>query len=166
MPDDRERTSRYDRRMRTLALLTVLAVAAPARADVGLGLFIGEPTGLDLKLGLSPRSGLDLLFGWDTYRDNRDHYGHLTYLVTPVVGHGDAVLVPVRLGIGVAVYDDGSFDNGTNVAVRAPLEIGLRFRRTPLELYGELAFKLTFVDANHNNDDLDLDGGIGIRFYF
>jgi len=152
--------------MRTLALLIVLAIATPARADVGLGLFIGEPTGLDLKLGLSPRSGLDLLFGWDTIRDGRDHYAHLTYLVTPVVGHGDSVVVPVRIGIGGAIYDDGRFDNGINVAVRAPLEIGLRFRRTPLEIYGEIALKITFIDENNNNDDFDLDGGVGIRFYF
>lgn len=152
--------------MRKLALLTVLAIAAPAHADVGLGLFVGEPTGLDLKLGLSPRSGLDILFGWDTYRDNRDHYGHLTYLLTPVIGHGESVLVPVRIGIGVAIYDDGSFDNGTNVAARVPVEIGLRFRTVPLEIYGEVALKATFIDPNNNDPDVDLDGGIGLRFYF
>lgn len=152
--------------MRKLALLIVLAIAAPAHADVGLGLFVGEPTGLDLKIGLSPRSGLDILFGWDTYRDNRDHYGHLTYLLTPVVGHGSSVIVPVRIGIGMAIYDDGSFDNGTNVAVRVPVEIGLRFRSVPLEIYGEVALKATFIDPNNNDPDVDLDGGIGLRFYF
>jgi len=152
--------------MRKLALLTVLAIAAPAHADVGLGLFVGEPTGLDLKLGLSPRSGLDLLFGWDTYRDNRDHYGHLTYLLTPVVGRGESVLVPVRIGIGAAIYDDGAFDNGINVAVRVPVEVGLRFRAVPLEIYGEVALKATFIDPNHNDPDVDLDGGVGLRFYF
>jgi hypothetical protein len=155
--------------MRTLAsfvVLAMLAVAAPARADVGLGVFVGEPTGIDLKLGLSQRSGLDLLIGWDTYHDNHDHYGHLTYLVTPFVGVGDSITVPLRLGIGGAIYDDGDFNNGTNVAVRLPAEIGLRFRRTPIEIYGEIALKITFIDENNNNDTVDLDGGMGIRFYF
>jgi hypothetical protein len=155
--------------MRTLAsviVVSMLAIAAPARADVGLGVFIGEPTGLDLKLGLSHRSALDLVIGWDTYRDNRDHYAHLTYLVTPFVGVGDSILVPLRLGIGGAIYDDRDFDNGTNVAVRAPLEIGLKFRRSPIEIYGEIALKLTFIDDNENNDTIDIDGGVGIRFYF
>jgi hypothetical protein len=155
--------------MRTLASLIVVsmvAIAAPARADVGLGVFIGEPTGLDLKLGLSQRSGLDLLVGWDTYHDNHDHYGHLTYLVTPFVGVGESIMVPLRLGIGGAIYDDGTFDNGVNVAVRMPAEIGLRFRRTPIEIYGEVALKITFIDDHDNNDTVDLDGGIGIRFYF
>ncbi|MBV8757956.1 MAG: hypothetical protein JO257_11790 [Deltaproteobacteria bacterium] len=152
--------------MRTLVLIGVLAVAVPARADVGLGLFVGEPTGLDLKIGISPRSGLDLVFGWDTYRDNRDQYGHVTYLATLLVGHGESVNVPLRLGVGAAFYGDRSFSNGTNVAVRVPLELGLRFRTAPVEIYGEIALKLTFVDANNDKDDVDLDGGIGFRIYF
>jgi hypothetical protein len=155
--------------MRTLASLfvvSILAIAAPARADVGLGVFIGEPTGVDLKLGLSHKSALDLVLGWSTYHDNHDHYGHLTYLVTPFVGVGDSIMVPLRLGIGGAIYDDGNFDNGTNLAVRAPLEIGLRFRRTPIEIYGEVALKLTFFDDHDNDETVDLDGGVGIRFYF
>jgi hypothetical protein len=152
--------------MRSLILLAVLAVAVPAHADVGLGVFVGEPTGLDLKIGLSPRGGLDMVFGWDDYRDGRDHYAHVTYLATLAVGHGDSVNVPIRLGVGGAIYDDGRFDTGTNLAVRAPLQIGLKFRRTPIEIYGEVALKLTFIDANNNNDAVDLDGGIGFRVYF
>ena len=151
---------------RSLVLIAVVAVAVPAHADVGLGVFVGEPTGLDLKIGLSPRGGLDLVFGWDTYRDNRDHYAHVTYLATLLVGHGESVNVPLRLGIGGAIYDDGDFSNGTNLAVRAPLELCLRFRRTPIEIYGEIALKITFLDDNNNNDDIDLDGGIGFRVFF
>jgi hypothetical protein len=151
---------------RSLVLLAVLAVAMPAQADVGLGVFVGEPTGLDLKIGLSRRGDLDLVFGWDTFRDNRDHYAHVTYLATLAMGHGESVNVPIRLGIGGAIYDDGSFNNGTNLAVRAPLQIGLRFRRTPIEIYGEVALKLTFLDDNNNNDTVDLDGGVGFRVYF
>ena len=154
------------RNLRSLVLIAVCAAAVPAHADVGLGVFVGEPTGLDLKIGLSRRGGLDMVFGWDTFRDNRDHYAHVTYLATLAVGHGESVNVPIRLGLGGAIYDDGSFNNGTNVAVRVPLQIGLRFRSAPIELYGEVALKLTFIDDNNNNDDIDLDGGIGFRVYF
>ena len=64
--------------MRKLLLTTVVfglvvaARATPARADIGLGLFLGEPTGLDLKIGLGNRSGLDILFGFTTFRDGRN----------------------------------------------------------------------------------------------
>jgi len=155
--------------MRKLVLVVVLLVSGVAHADdgVGIGLFVGSPTGLDLKLGMGYRSNLDIVLGWDTiYHDGRDAYGHVTYLATLGVAHGRTVSVPIRLGVGVAIYDDGSFDTGVNVAVRAPLEIGFRFHNAPIELYGEVALKLTLIDENNNNDDVDLDGGFGFRVYF
>jgi len=148
-----------------VATLMGMAWSAPARADVGFGLFVGKPIGLDLKLDLQRRSSLDLVFGWTTVRDATAEYFHLTYLVTPLVGHGESVLIPLRLGIGAAVYDDGPFFNDFNLAVRVPVEIGFRFRRTPIEIYGELALEVTFVDENDNNDNVDVQGGVGIRFY-
>ena len=154
--------------MRKLVLTTLafgIAVAAratPARADFGIGLFLGDPTGIDVKIGLSNRSGLDLLFGVNTFREGRFNYGHLTYLVTPVVAQGDAVIVPLRLGIGGALF--GRSDD-LRFAIRAPLEVALRFRRTPVEVYGEIALALTFFAPG---DDLqtDLQGGVGFRVFF
>jgi hypothetical protein len=160
--------------MRTLVfaalVATLAAVAAPstARADIGLGLFIGEPLGIDVKIDLERRSALDIVLGTASIRDDRRDlsYGHLTYLLTPFVGRGRSVLVPLRLGIGVAML--GVTEGNLSVAARAPFEIALLFRRTPLELYGEIALKLVFVNADDNADNivLDTDGGIGLRFYF
>lgn len=154
--------------LRKLAFLVVLLAvlpAPPASADVGLGLFLGEPTGLDLKLGLGNRSGLDILAGWhEIYRDGYGgDYAHVTYLVTPAVGHGRSVIVPFRIGIGVALIDSGvRFGDDLHVGVRAPLEIGFKFRHVPLELYGELSVLLVL----QNSPFLDVDGGIGFRIYF
>lgn len=148
--------------MRKLIIAFLVAIAAPttAHADIGLGIFIGEPFGVDLKLGMGPRSGLDIVLGASSYRRGRTDYGHVTYLVTPFVGHGDGVLVPLRLGIGGAVY--ALVDGDPFFSVRAPFEVGLRFRRTPLEIYGEIALQIIFFD----DPDLDLQGGIGLRFFF
>jgi hypothetical protein len=151
--------------MRKLLLTTVvfgLVVAArptPAHADFGLGLFLGEPTGVDFKVGIGNRSGLDIVLGFTTLRDGRDGYGHLTYLVTPLVAQGNAVTVPLRVGIGAALFGTS---NNLDVAVRAPFEIALRLRRTPLEFYGELALELIFIDPL----DLHIQGGLGFRVYF
>jgi len=142
--------------------IVLAARATPARADFGLGLFLGEPTGLDLKIGLGNRSALDLVLGVDTYREGRANYGHLTYLVTPIVAHGDSVLVPIRFGIGGALF--GTSDD-IRFAVRAPFELALRFRRAPLEFYGELALALVFFTPN-DNLRLELQGGLGFRIFF
>jgi len=133
-------------------------VPGAARADVGLGVFVGEPTGLDLKIDVEQRSALDIVLGLSTFRDGHANYGHLTYLITPFVGRGRSVSVPLRLGIGVAVFDVG---RDTDVAVRAPFEIGFRFR-APIEIYAEITLLVPFVHDVY----ADLDGGLGFRIYF
>lgn len=154
--------------MRTLILAALVAFAAPstARAEIGIGLFVGEPLGIDLKIDLQPRQALDIVIGATSIRDGgRDYsYGHLTYLLTPFVGRGRTTLVPVRVGIGAALF--GVVEGDLNLAARAPLEIALLFRRTPMEIYGEIALKLTLVREYEGGDLLDLDGGVGLRIYF
>jgi hypothetical protein len=154
--------------MRKLLLTTLVCGAAlaarpaPVRADVGLGLFLGDPTGLDLKIGLANRSALDLLLGVNTFRDGRFNYGHVTYLVTPMIAQGSSVLVPIRLGIGGALF--GNSDD-LRFAIRAPFEVGLRLRSAPIEFYGELALALVLFTPN-DSLRLDFQGGVGFRVYF
>src|SRR5512140_2721366 len=151
--------------MRRLVIVIAMVLAArTAHADIGIGGCFGDPTGIDFKFGLAPRSGLDLLVGWrEGYRHfGDDGYVHLTYLVTPLVAQGDAVIVPLRLGIGGAVF--GPDSSNIDVGVRFPLEVGLRFRRAPLEIYGEIALLIAFIHPRY--DLVEGQGGIGIRFYF
>lgn len=148
-----------------LALLVAMSLSSTARAEsIGIGVFVGEPLGLDLKIDLSRRTALDFVFGATTIRDNRVSYGHITYLLTPFVARGRSVVVPFRLGVGAAVY--GALDDDTNLAARFPFEVGFRFRTAPIEIYLEIAIKLTLLDENDNNEFFDLDGGVGLRIYF
>lgn len=151
-----------------LCALAVTAVAsAPAQADVGLGVFIGEPIGVNLKVDLDRRSSLDLLFGATSARKTRSNYGHVSYLVAPVIGHGRRVSIHLRLGLGVALFDDDNgFADEVNVAVRTPLQIGWVFRRVPLEIYAEAALKLNLIDSGDDLQFLDLDAGAGVRLLF
>src|SRR5262245_61878780 len=126
-----------------LPLLVVVfaASARPARAEsFGLGLFVGEPTGLDIKIGMQGRGALDIVLGVRSIDNDDESYGHLTYLHLITMAHGSSVNIPLRLGIGAAVY--GITEDATGLAVRAPFEVGFRFRRSPLEVYLEIAFVL------------------------
>jgi hypothetical protein len=69
--------------------LGVAARATPARADVGLGRFLGEPTGIDLKVGLGSRSGLDLVLGFTRLSSNADGRDQL-------FGAPAAIQAPIR----------------------------------------------------------------------
>lgn len=153
------------RRLTIALLLVVLGTSAPARADgFGLGLFLGNPTGLDLKVDLQRRSALDIVIGVYRLDDFRNdtvlNYGHLTYLLTPLYARGRSVNVPLRIGIGGAIF--GPSDN-LGAGLRLPLELGLMFRTTPLEIYGEVALLFAVINRDAS---LHGQGGIGLRFYF
>jgi hypothetical protein len=155
-----------------LAFLVVAGVAAapkPAHAGLGLGLFVGEPTAFTVKVDLQRRTALEVALGIESIRnDGRGAYGHFTFLASPFVAHGESVIVPFRIGIGAAVWDDdaGPFGDDIGVGVRAPFEIAFQFRRSPVEIYLEIALKLQLVDPNDNDPSFDADGGIGFRIYF
>lgn len=158
--------------MKAAAIAAALAVAltaapAPARADVGIGLFVGEPLGLTLKVGLQRKTALEVLVGVDDWDEDRgrDGYGHLTFLVQAFAARGESVIIPFRLGIGGAIYDDGG-DDDVNLAARAPFQLAFVFTNTPLELYLELALRLEIIDDDDGDDRVDLDGGLGFRIYF
>lgn len=152
--------------MRTLiAIAALVMMTSSARAEtLGIGLFLGEPTGLDLKVNLARRSALDIVVGQSSYKEGRTDYFHLTYLLTPFVARGRSVLVPLRIGIGGAVF--GVVDDNAAAAIRMPLELGIRFRSVPFEIYGEIALLGIFHDNDDEVIDVDVDGGIGFRFYF
>jgi hypothetical protein len=145
-----------------IAALFVTAAAAPrsARAEVGFGVFLGEPTGLTLKLDLSDMMALEFLGGVTGLgRGHRDRgYVHATVLFQLAAVQASSVIIPFRLGIGGAIYH---FE-GPDVAARAPFQVGFRFTGTPIELYLELALRLQIIQ----DVDLDLDGGVGVRIYF
>jgi hypothetical protein len=150
-----------------LALLVLAATHSGARAEgFGIGIFVGEPLGLDLKIDLQARSALDIVIGATTIDDGRESYAHLTYLYTVTVARGRTVRLPIRLGLGGAVY--GVTEDAFGVAMRAPFQLGIRFRRSPLEIYGEVALVLQLLREGGGDDDVDLDvdGGIGLRVYF
>jgi hypothetical protein len=154
----------YHRGMRRLvtAVLALALASTSARADgIGLGFLFGDPTGIDLKIDLQRRSALDIVVGLYDYRfhDASARYGHLTYLVTPVIARGRSVNVPLRIGIGGAVF---GFSDEVDFGVRVPFEVALAFRTTPLEIYGEVAPLLILTRDTH----FDWQGGIGLRFYF
>lgn len=152
----------YHRAMRrlTIAILLVMLGAAPARADVGIGFFLGDPTGLDLKIDLQRRSSLDIVLGIYDFREGKEAgYAHFTYLVTPVYARGRSVNVPLRVGIGAAVF---GFRSDVHAGVRVPFELGLAFKTTPLEIYFEIGALLALIGEDPR---FDLQGGVGLRFY-
>lgn len=158
--------------MRHILILTLLLLAGPASARFGLGVMVGEPTGLNAKLGLADNRALDAGLAW-SLQDNKDMHLHVDYLFhnnTALKGSGVKGKLALYYGIGgrLQLRDDNNRndrdddDDDDRIGVRIPLGISWAPPQTPIDLFFELAPIVDLVP----DTGMDINGGLGIRFWF
>lgn len=118
------------------AIAALLLVLAPsARAEFGIGINLGEPTGLNLRVGKDRT--LEATGGW-SFREG----GNNIVLLGNVLYHGGSVLREPPLmgifpyagaGLGFWMWDAKHGEDDQGVWVQVPLGIDLRFA-IPIEL--------------------------------
>jgi hypothetical protein len=155
-----------------LVLVMTVATAATAggaRADggpFGLGLILGSPTGVSGKLYFNRQNAIDFAVG-EAFANERGFHFHLDYLWHPfMLAQDEGFSLPFYLGIGGRILSrDGHAGSDLHLGARAPFGILFDFKRVPLDVFVEVAI---IVDIIHNNDDdlVDLNAGVGIRYYF
>jgi len=142
-----------------------------ANKSFGLGLMLGAPSGLSGKYYLTGDTALD--FGVGVYHrfGHRDGlHVHADFLWHPVsLLATPAFELPLYFGLGGRIWDHGTYRNDyydhTHIGLRAPLGIIFDFNRVPLDIFLELAMVVdVFVDDEHSY--ADLNGAIGVRYYF
>lgn len=146
------------------AVLSLNPSAAKA-GDFGLGIIIGAPTGVSGKYNLSPKNAIDGALAWDLGDDALHLHGDYLWH-----RKGDLRIDTVNLdwyfGVGGRIKFRDSKprdkDDDFRLGVRGPIGISYTFRDPRIEVFGELALILDLIEST----DLDLDGGIGARYYF
>lgn len=147
-----------------LALLLCCS-AAPARA-LGIGVILGDPTGISLALRTTDRQALTGAVAW-SFRGNTSLHLHGDYiflrdLSDDVKGDLQKGLKAVRpflhYGIGARIKDE--IEN--KISVRFPLGLTGRFNRAPFDIFVEIVPLLDLTPAT----EFDLNAAIGARFYF
>ena len=173
-----------------VAILIVLAIPRPARATevgygrwFGLGLIVGDPTGLSAKAWVGPTNAIDAGVGAYGYAFRRGCVGapdrrpvcdrgpgqRLTSLHADYLWQAKILQRTVQLdwhaGGGVRALFLGSpcrFDCW-DLGVRVPIGLDLTFARPSfIEVFLELVPSLYLVPAAF----LAFEGGLGVRFYF
>ena len=140
-------------------LLIALATGAPA-GDVGLGVMVGEPTGLSLKVWSGSRTAFDAAAGW-SLNENDWIYLHGDYLWHRYDLQLDAPgALPFYFGIGARVLLHEGDDS--RVGVRVPLGLDYITRDHRFDIFLEVA---PIVDLAPDTG-FDVSGGLGARFYF
>jgi hypothetical protein len=156
--------------MPALALFLALAIDNAAATEIGdrpfgIGVVLGDPTGLSGKYYLGGRSNaVDMALAFDTRGSNDGWlYAHATYLWHPsVIAKGPDVELPWHVGIGAFVATDQSNnDGGEAFGVRVPIGLDADLEKIPLQFFGDIALHVTVLPAT----DVDFDIGLGARFY-
>lgn len=124
-----------------------------------LGILLGAPTGLSGKLWVGPVGAIDAALAWSFVENDYLHI-HADYLwhYTKFMIKSPGEFLPY-LGVGgvITVGDDNVY-----VGVRVPLGISYVFEKVPLDIFLEIAPVLELIPRT----DMDLNGGIGLRYMF
>lgn len=148
-------------RATVLVLALVVSWSAPAGAETGsfgLGLIVGQPTGITGAYQLSDNTAIDAALGLDLF-DDRDFYLHAEFLYyLPTLVDASSIELDAYLGIGGFFVAHGD----ATIGARAPFGLSLGFKSVPLELFLELSLRLSLVPGVHG----DVRGAGGFRYYF
>jgi hypothetical protein len=153
----------------SLLLLSTLVAATPARAQeveshtaldggpVSLGVGLGDPAAVDLKLWTSRLSGLDLGVGVNDFDDVLGLYGEFEFGLIDFWARRTLGLFYVGLG-GAA----GFTHSGNSLAAVVPVGLDFRFK-APLDLFIEGRPGVELIDEPPR---FGLGGQVGLRYVF
>ena len=152
-----------------LVVLVGFSVTANAqRSGTGVGVILGEPTGISLKHWMSPNTAIDGAAAWslegaDEFQFHADYLFHnFSALQQDLKGQGS-----VYYGVGGLVRfkeDNGKGDDNddTEVGIRFPIGIDYFLKQWPADIFMEIAPILDLLPGT----EIDLNAGVGIRYYF
>ena len=122
----------------------------------GLGVMIGEPTGITLKSWFNQKNSIDAGLAW-SLSGNDAIYIHADYQ-----WHKWLDVEKGNLAFFYGIGGRAIFANDTHFGVRIPLWLTYLAAEAPLEFFLEVAPVIDLIP----DTDGDADGGIGIRYYF
>jgi hypothetical protein len=158
--------------------MLVVVLAAPAFADeehagrpvdkgtFGIGIIVGEPTGLCGKLYLKDDQAIQAALGVGFIGDG--FLLDVDYVFHPwILQDKDTFVLPVFLGPGVRLFEHYASGGGGYFApgLRAVIGLLFDFKNAPLDAFLQLAGVLEFRTAG-GGVHVEPEFGIGLRYYF
>ena len=149
--------------MKRISLLFVLAILLQINVNAqergfGLGIILGEPTGVSGKLWTTSENAFDFAAAWSFQGDGNlllqaDYVWHIFRLIPVPEGK-----LPFYVGVGGEVI----LAHDPVIGVRVPLGLDYMFANAPVDIFVELVPILRLAPST----DFDFAGGIGARYWF
>lgn len=148
------------RRILLISLMGLLACTTAQAQDegFGLGIILGEPTGISGKLWIEDNKAFDGAIAWSFEDETAVH------LHTDLLFHSGNV-VRVEMSKLLGYYGIGGrikFENKTKVGIRVPLGFNYLPTKTPIDVFLEIVPLLDLAPSTKFN----LNAAIGIRYFF
>ncbi|MCK4776230.1 MAG: DUF3996 domain-containing protein [Candidatus Krumholzibacteria bacterium] len=143
-----------------LALCLAGTAQAKPRGPFGIGIIIGEPTGVDVKVFLNETNAIEGALAWSLSEDNEVHIQaeYLYHFYDWIkVKKG---LLPVFFGIGGRIVIRENADDV--FGLRIPGGLSYEFAEGLFDVFFEIVPILNLAP----DTDFDLEGAIGLRIWF
>jgi len=141
-------------------LFNLIAMTTFAQdGKIGLGIIVGEPTGISAKIWTGKTTAFDAAAAW-TFSEN---YGSL-HLHADFLKHKFGIIdvnkgqLPFYFGLGAKVV----MANDPVIGMRIPLGISYIFADGTFDTFLEIVPVLNLIPSTV----FDVEGGIGLRYYF
>lgn len=155
-----------------LSALVAIQCSQAQQRNFGIGLILGEPTGISAKLWTSSENAFDFGLGWSMDGDRMGRYNnnyyyndgsrvhfHMDYLWHAFNVIHSAEQFPLYYGIGGSLNSGSGY--ASSVAIRGVFGISWLPRDTPIDVFLELVPTLRLT----NSSGLYIGAGLGARYY-
>jgi len=145
-----------------LGVIAVLfnATAAAEGGSFGLGIIVGEPTGIGGKLYLSNRNAIDGAIAWSLEGEN-DLHVHGDYLYHDyTIFDVESGKFPLYFGVGGRIKLREEHDD--QVGIRFPVGGDYIFATAPFDIFLEIVPILDLAP----DTDFDMNAALGVRYFF
>lgn len=149
--------------MKRLTVLVFLFFAfvslANAQGKYGLGIIVGEPTGISGKMKLTPTTAFDGAIGWSFNKYGAIHL-HADYLYNAVKLGPE---FPLYIGIGGRIkLSEKDKSEESRLGVRFPVGVVYQPATKPFDIFFETVPMLNLTPKS----DFDWNAAAGVRYYF
>jgi len=139
--------------------LTLLWCSAGWAETFGVGVILGEPTGLSFKQWVGDHTAIDAAAAW-SFGDESAFHVHLDYLIH-TEGRADPDIGRVFFYFGIGGRLRAEEDEG-RIGARIPVGLDYEFDGSPIEVFFEIAPILDLTPET----ELRVNGGFGVRYFF
>ena len=140
------------------SMLCFMTTAQAQERGLGLGVILGEPSGISGKSWLAKKTALAGAVAWSLENEEALHL-HLDHLFH------DFDSMPVEQGTLALYYGFGGrikFADESTISIRIPIGLNYLFATAPMDLFLEVVPMLDLIPRT----EVNLNGGIGIRYFF